>query len=120
MSVIRGHIKTSLGIGGARRSAAVSVASSGNNVAIAGTAGSIIVVLSYALSAAGNVTVRWVSEDGTFLSGPMPMLASTPLDAAWNPEGHFDTEVAGDDLILNLSGAVAVGGHITYTVIEAR
>lgn len=118
MAVIRSNVITSVGIGTQCRSATVNASSSGDNNIVSGIAGKTIRVLSYLLIAAAPVTVRWESEDGTLLAGPMAMAANTPLVAPPNPEGYFQTVTSGDDLHLNLSGAVAVGGHITYTVIS--
>jgi hypothetical protein len=80
-------------------------------------------VVSYTLLSDADVTITWKSGS-TALSGGMPILASGGVSATSNflagaigsPIGLFKTLQAGEDLILNLSGAANVGGHISIFV----
>ena len=61
-----------------------------------------------------------------YLTGPMPILASGGIATTSNflsggvgsPIGLFKTVQSNDDLILNLSGAANVGGHISIFVFN--
>lgn len=98
---------------------------SGDNVILAGSVypGMCYMVVAYTLLTDANVTVTWKS-DSTALSGPMPILASGGVATTSNflsgtvgsPIGLFKTVATSDDLILNLSGAANVGGHISIFV----
>jgi hypothetical protein len=102
----------------------VSVAGSGDTIIVGAATIYRIRVLAYMLVAAGTVLVQWKSGVGTSalgmvrpLSGAMPMVANGSLNtgqpdpAAW----LFQTELA-QPLVLNLSAAIAVTGHVTYTL----
>lgn len=98
--------------------AIISGASSGNNTLVAAVTGKKIRVLSYALVAAGAVTVRFESgADGTALSGVMSLAANGGLACAFNEGGWFET-AAGVLLNMELGGAVQVSGHLTYIEVE--
>jgi hypothetical protein len=79
-------------------------------------AGKRLLVLSYALVASGAVAVKFKSGTGTDLSGAMAMSANGTLTGSLNKYGHVATNV-GQALVLNLSGAVQVSGHITVLEI---
>lgn len=105
--------------------AAVSVALAGDAIIVGAATVYRIRVLSYMLVAAGIVSVQWKSGLGSGnlggvarpLSGVMPMAANNNLNTgqpdplAW----LFQTELA-QPLVLNLSAAIAVTGHVTYTL----
>lgn len=108
-------------------SAVISAASSGDNTIVAGVTGKRIVVLGYVLVGGGTVNATWKSSGGTALSGAMPLSSSTVVTAPVVPpgagpaavgytEGWFAT-LAGEGLVLNLSGAVGVYGHVFYRVL---
>lgn len=100
---------------------------SGNNVILAGSTypNRRVMVVAYTLLTDANVTIQWKSN-ATDLSGPMPILASGGVATTSNflsggiggPIGLFQTVNGGDDLILNLSGAANVGGHISIFVLN--
>jgi len=98
----------------------IDTAASGNTTLVTGSAGRRIVVLGYHLVAAGPVTAT-VKSDTTALTGPMSMVAGVPHDAAiatWlvgGPQPHLEG-AGGEALVLTLSGAVQVSGHLTYTL----
>jgi hypothetical protein len=72
-------------------------------------------VLGYVLIASIMVSVTWQS-DMTALAGALPLIASSGAVApVAGREGWFDT-APGEDLVLNLSAAVGVYGHICYQV----
>jgi hypothetical protein len=95
----------------------VSVASSGNNTLVTGVAGHVYQVVSYVLVAAGAVNVKWISGT-TDISGVMNFAANGGASATGGGrEAPLMETIAGDSLILNLSGAVQVSGHMTYNDI---
>lgn len=76
-------------------------------------AGRQIVVLSYCLVLGGIVAVTWKSG-ATPLSGPMGAGAACVINADGAPEQpQFETAI-GAALILGLSAAIQVSGHIAY------
>jgi hypothetical protein len=103
--------------------APVNVSSSGDNQIIAGVAGKTIRVLSYTLTINGAVNVYWKSGTSgtgtnTTLTGPLYGASAGGGEVATGPPGVEPLFwcVVGDGLYLNLSGAVAVGGHVTYAI----
>jgi hypothetical protein len=95
--------------------ASVAASSSGNNEIVAAVSGKIIVVTSYVLVASGTVSAKWRSAS-TDISGAMSMSDTTGAAASDPAHGLVET-VAGEALNLNLNGAVAVNGHITYVEV---
>lgn len=98
-----------------RRFAAISASSNGNNEIVAAVATKSILVLSYVLISNGTVNTKWRSAN-TDLSGLFYLVANTGASSGYNQYGHFMT-ATGEALNLNLSGGVAVGGHLTYLEI---
>lgn len=96
--------------------AVISASSSGTNTLVSGTAGKRIVVLAYTLIANGTVNVKFQS-DSTDLSGLLYLIANVGASPAQGIYGQLAT-LKGGDLNLNLSGNVAVGGHLTYLLID--
>ena len=97
--------------------AAVAASGIGDNQVVNAVAGKQVKVLSYVLVAAGAVSVQWQDDGGANLSGVMALAANGQV----NPSGGSDAipllvTAVGQGLDLNLSAAVAVGGHITYIV----
>jgi hypothetical protein len=75
-------------------------------------------VLALKLTANGAVNVKWQSHvTPTDLTGLSYFAAAGDGEVlSFNPVGWFET-VAGEALDINLSGAVAVGGHLTYVEV---
>ncbi len=102
--------------------AVVNASASGLNTVVAAVANKRIRVLSYVFIAAGDVTVTWQSAS-TAISGPMALAANggaAPSAGQSVPAGligQFETN-QGEALTMNLSAAIAVGGHLTYTVTD--
>ncbi len=96
----------------------IDAATSGDNTLRAAVTGRKIRVHSYVLVAAGTVTARFESgAGGTALSGQMTMAVNTVVSAPHNPAGWFETAPA-TLLNLELSGAVSVDGHFTYSLVD--
>ena len=97
------------------RTAKIDASSSGDNEVVAASSGKVIRVLAYTIVSAGTVTAKWRSAT-TDISGPMPLVASSGVSPS--PLQRYDQCLmqtsAGQALNLNLSGAIAVGGHLTY------
>lgn len=102
---------------------AINVSASGNNVVVAASPyrqWPCILVLRYTLKVANAVTIQWLGSQGSTLSGPMPFVsAGDGVIESFDPGGYFLT-APGDDLILNLSGDVAVGGYLLYDLATAN
>ena len=93
--------------------AAIAASSSGDNTLVSGVASKTLRVLTYVLMSNGTVNAKFQSSTGGDLTGLLYLVANTGASASYAPTGHFET-VAGEDLQLNLSAAIAVGGHFTY------
>ncbi len=99
--------------------AEISAANNGDNTIVSGVTGKRIRVTGYLLVASGAVNAKWKSA-GNDLSGAIPLAAQTVLPASVTPsfpggasKGWLETN-PGEDLILNLSGATLVAGHLSY------
>lgn len=95
---------------------AINVNSSGANVLVAGTAGRIILVMSYVLVSAVDNTIDFEDSDGGVLGGPMQLLAQGGIAAPYCQMGHFKLP-AGKGLSLGLTVGAQVGGHLAYALI---
>lgn len=101
--------------------ASIDTATSGDNTIVAAASGRKIRVIAYTAIASGDVSIRWKSAS-TSLSGAMAVAANggaAPSGAGESPSGYIGLmETApGEALILNLSAAIQVSGHITYQLI---
>lgn len=87
---------------------------SATGTVVAAVPGKKIRVISYVIMASGTVNTKWQSHVApTDLGGLLYLVANTGAVSGYNPSGHFETVVS-EALDLNLSGSVAVGGHLTY------
>ena len=93
--------------------AAIAASSSGDNTVVAAVAGKKIRVLKYTIVVSGAVTAKFRSSSGIDLTGAMSLAANSGVGGAFCPIGLLET-VASDGLVLNLSSAVSVAGHLTY------
>lgn len=94
--------------------ATISASSSGNNTIVAAVTGKKIKVLRMTLTANGAVNAKFQSgAGGTDITGLHYLAANGGWVEPFCQEGLFET-TAGSLLNLNLSGAVAVGGSLTY------
>lgn len=98
------------------RFASVDVATAGDNTIVAGVAGRRIQLVHYLLNPQGAVNLFWRDgAGGAALSGTIVFGAAGFLDTG-NAEGLLATS-DGNALVLNLSGAVQVSGHISYMLL---
>lgn len=101
--------------------AAISASSSGDNTVVSAVTGKKICVLNYTAIAAGSVSATWKSGASTSLSGAMPLAANggaAPSAGSSSPLGQvplFET-AQGEELVLGLSSAVLVAGHLAYVL----
>jgi len=95
--------------------AVISESSSGDNEVVPAVSGRMILVLNYTVMSNGTVSIKWRSAT-TDISGLLPLIANVGASPAFSPVGHFRT-AEGEALNLNLSGAVAVGGHLAYVEV---
>jgi len=96
--------------------AAIAASSNGNNTIVAASGSHRIRVKRVSLMASGNVTVTFADSHGN-LTGGYPLVASTGFVMGPDDDEWWFQTTAGDPLILNLSGAVAVGGVVGYELI---
>lgn len=97
--------------------AKISASSSGNNTLVAAVSGKKIRVISLALMAASAVNAKLqTAAGGTDITGLFYPAANGGFVLPYNEGGWCET-VSGELLNLNLSGAVAVGGCMTYQEI---
>lgn len=81
---------------------------------LANAAGMKIRVMAANVIASAPVNVKWQSSTGPLdLTGLAYLTANGGYILPYNPIGWFQT-LAGDDLLVNLSGGTPIGGHITY------
>jgi hypothetical protein len=100
------------------KTAVISASASGNTEVVAAVAGKRIRVLQYRLVCGGDVTVKFRSAS-TDITGGMPFATNGGISAGapvQTPAGLlFEFQTApGEALNINLSAAIAVGGHLTY------
>lgn len=99
-------------------SAPITASAGGDNTVVAAVAGYSIRVLAFVLTFSAAVNAKFKSGASTDLTGllygigtgPPPITAEVPGEVA---RGLFQTQ-KGEALVLNLSGAVAVGGFVVY------
>jgi hypothetical protein len=97
--------------------ASIDIAANGDTTEVALVAGKKIRVLAYRFQSAGAVAVRFKSGASTSLTGAMSTgAAGGGGGAAFNPIGHFET-ASGEALVINLSAAVQVSGHLVYVEV---
>jgi hypothetical protein len=97
--------------------ASIDIAASGDTTEVALVSGKKIRVLAYRFVSAGAVSVRFKSGASTNLTGAMSTgAAGGGGGAAFNPIGHFET-ASGEALVMNLSAAVQVSGHLVYVEV---
>ena len=98
--------------------AAISAASSGNNEIVAAVTARKIRVLGFFFVSPVDVAVRFESSaGGDPLTGVMSIGEKGPVLTAQNPLGLFET-VAGENLNMELGGAVQVSGGLTYVLTD--
>lgn len=101
--------------------ATISTSASGDTTLVAAQPGRKIRVVSYTVIAAGDVSVKFKSGS-TDITGAMPLTTNggaAPSGSGLAPSGFaglFET-ASGEALVINLSAAVAVGGHLTYQAL---
>jgi hypothetical protein len=93
--------------------AAIAASSSGDNTVVAAVTSKKIRVLRWDLTGNGNVNAKWKSGASTDKTGLYYLTQYAGCGGSYCPVGLFET-AAGEALVLNLSGAVAVGGVLTY------
>lgn len=102
--------------------AKISASASGDNTIVAAVSGKRIRVQNYTIIAAGDVSVTWKSGS-TEISGAMPFASNGGAAPgaggpnATGPDGVLET-AGGEALVMNLSGAVLVAGHLRYEVLS--
>lgn len=94
--------------------AVIAASTSGNNTLVAAVTSKKIRVLALWLMANGSVNAKFQSgAGGTDLTGLGYLVVNAGFVLPFNPVGWFETAAA-TLLNLNLSGAIAVGGNLTY------
>lgn len=95
----------------------INVSGNGDNTVISGVALKKITVLNGLIIASAAVTVKFTDGAvGASVAGIMALQANGGFVIPYAPTGNFQTS-AGNDLVLNLSGAIQVGGWLSYVTI---
>jgi hypothetical protein len=95
----------------------INISAAGSTVLVAGTSGKRIRVLDVTLIANAAVNVAFQTSTGpTNIAGIYYLAANGGFSTGYSPVGQFQTNV-GDSLEVNLSSAVAVGGHLVYVLV---
>lgn len=94
---------------------AISTSSSGDTELVAAQADKRIVVHNYVFVAAAAVSVKFKSGS-TDKTGAMAVAANGGVAASGTVENRWFATGVGEALNINLSGAVAVAGHVAYTL----
>jgi hypothetical protein len=97
------------------RDAVIDTAASGDTEVVAAQDGKKIVVHAYAFVCADAVSVRWKSGS-TSKSGLLPCVANSGISVPGGASTRCFATAIGAALNINLSAAVAVGGHLTYSL----
>src|SRR6266705_2834361 len=95
--------------------AAISAAANEDNTIVAADATKKIKVLGYVMVSEGTVAVTWKSGAATSISGAMPLVVNTGVAVGGGnaPATHWEFETAAAQaLVMTLSGAIGVRGHI--------
>lgn len=97
--------------------AAIVASASGATTIVAAAATLRIRVLRWSLTSNGAVNAKWQSHvTPTDLTGLHYLTQFASAGGSYCPLGIFQT-IAGEALDINLSGAVAVGGELTYVLV---
>jgi hypothetical protein len=96
------------------KTVAINKSASGENSLVAAQEKFGYVVTGYVVVADGAVEVKFKNgAGGSDVTGPMSLAANGIVSSGYNPDGHFKVD-PNKALILNLSSAVEVNGHLTY------
>jgi hypothetical protein len=94
----------------------VVASASGVTTVVAAVAGKIIRVVAMQLTASAAVNVKWQSHvTPTDITGLAYLAANGGYVLPDNADGWFQS-LLGEALDINLSGAIAVGGSVTYVL----
>lgn len=94
--------------------AVINVNTSGDTTLVAAVAAKVTRVLAYTFVCDGAVAVKFTSgAAGTALTGAMSCAANGGATPPYCQAGHFQT-ATNVALVINLSAAVGVRGHLTY------
>jgi hypothetical protein len=97
--------------------ATITANTTGATTIVAAVASKKILVLQYVLVATSAVNVKFQSHvTPTDLTGLLYLGANTGVSSPYSPVGLFQT-VSGEALDINLSGNIAVGGHLVYVTV---
>lgn len=97
----------------AYKTAVINHGASGDNTIVAVVATKRIKVYSIVFNVTGTVSAKWRS-DVTDLTGDMDFQAREGFTGMVLPPAFLLATVAGEALVLNLSGAIAVNGWVAY------
>jgi hypothetical protein len=98
--------------------AIINATSSGNNTVITGVAGKRFRVLGYHFTVGDAVNVTWESEGDVALSGATEFAAKGGMSVDETYIGCLETATVEKHLVLSLSGASNVRGHLSYQEFE--
>ena len=91
----------------------VTASNTGATTIVTGVNGRKLRVMAANVIASNVVNVKWQTQSGADLTGLAYLTSNGGYILPYNPIGWFETVIS-DALIINLSGSIPVGGHITY------
>lgn len=94
----------------------VSAAVGADNTLVTAVAGKRILVLQYSLNAAGGANTITFKSGSTAISGAMDIASDATIEASLSPYGVLQTD-SGAALVMNLSAATLVAGHLVYVLV---
>ena len=102
------------GLGHELKHAVINASASGDNTLVTAVAGQRIKVVSYVCIAANAVNATFKSGASTSISGALTLGTNSGVSCPNNCESVLMQTAVGEGLVLNLSGNVLVGGHLSY------
>jgi len=111
---LNGGLRVNPMFGKTFKTAAISVAATGDNTIVAAVASKRIKVYAINLAAVGTVSAKWKDGAATDLSGAQDLQAREGYTISVAPPSFVLATTAGNALILNLSPAIGVRGWVTY------
>lgn len=100
----------------------INVTAAGNTTVIPAVAGKKVRLHQYVVITDTDVTLTWKDTGGANLSGPLPLAAYGGISSNQGagsyqtPFGLFESD-PDQGVVINLSGAANLGGHVTYTYV---
>lgn len=96
----------------------INAGNSGDNLLVSGVPRYRLLLMMYHFMVPSAVTITMLSSGGSVISGPRAFATNGGVLAAFSRDGYIITK-SGEGLVMNLSGAVLIGGEGTYGIIRS-